>query len=774
MNITNEKLLAIINQKKGINQNTNSYIGIILNTLTISSFSIKRDTNFYNIEYLSLQNNLLRDISFIKNLHNLYYLDLYKNSIEDFEPLNTKNIFGFLHISVEHFNEKKILQVRKLSVGIMKLDIEDKSYIKPFLNNNPNIIVLNNELIYLIDSLGLREAKRATKLSRTIMELNETEKKNKNSDMREKNDNNVKNSSIDKKIQNEKINELIDYFIHYASEVEQLLLLGETNTLRRMKVSPLYIKLERKKLVTLSKIYSHIIFYSNQIKNDNLFVANIKKNHPAFFDFSNLKHGSIQSSIIILITLLLFILNITSKNFTINILNYILIRYNKYEKENAITTDQPKFHLIPIYFDIYDHFVKNYNDKLLQIERKRLKMDLTQEKKYDEIIKALKMDNLIMKSNFLFHKMDLGYEKKMFNDKKNVLKEKIEMLDELNIKKEVTIFIQFLSDFLIFDKIDNKLLLDPNYKQDYGFFIEFKEHLFEKADVIPSTLSDKKYQQNQIENLNNAFYFKRGRIEVNTNQSEIFNFLDPFNGKKKVANTDGNIQQRVSLFKEQKKNKYLYEKLQTESYNFEDDYKIEDEIEVRDCITINKVPTYPKGKKNSDCNTLQSTNTQTANGVNIILPDISQTIPKNKGHFFYTPKKSVNHQRPVKINKNIIHKNSQSVSFNKAPALKLKIPNFTVIHHKKHETDKSPFKTIELTKYNNNFKIKKKVNHFSKGKIYNNSNTKLKIYRENEYEDENYMTARDLIGLFSIQSYDEELIRERNKKEGQLRKSTKI
>ena len=36
------------------------------------------------------------------------------------------------------------------------------------------------------------------------------------------------------------------------------------------------------------------------------------------------------------------------------------------------------------------------------------------------------------------------------------------------------------------------------------------------------------------------------------------------------------------------------------------------------------------------------------------------------------------------------------------------------------------------------------------------------------------MTARDLIGLFSIQSYDEELIRERNKKEGQLRKSTKI
>ena len=139
-----------------------------------------------------------------------------------------------------------------------------------------------------------------------------------------------------------------------------------------------------------------------------------------------------------------------------------MIRYNKYEKENAITTDQPKFHLIPIYFDIYDHFVKNYNDKLLQIERKRLKMDLTQEKKYDEIIKALKMDNLIMKSNFLFHKMDLGYEKKMFNDKKNVLKEKIEMLDELNIKKEVTIFIQFLSDFLIFDKIDNELLLDPN------------------------------------------------------------------------------------------------------------------------------------------------------------------------------------------------------------------------------------------------------------------------------------------------------------------------
>ena len=348
MNITNEKLLNIITKKKPQSSSLpNNYIGIILNSYNISSFTLKKDPLFQNIEFLSLQNNLLRDINFIKGLHNLYYLDLYKNSIEDFEPLNRKNIFGFLHISVEHFNEKKILQVKRLSVGIMRLDIEEKSYIKLFLNNNPNIIVLNNEVIYLTEFLGLKEAKRATKLSRTIVELKENEESKKKES---------KHNIIDvseKNMQNVNIKKLVEYFVNYAKDITTLLGKENTNTLRKMKISPLYINLERKKLITLSHIYHNIINYMHQIKNENCFYSNTFNNILiSSFDFNLFKNGSVQSSIIILISLLLYIINITTKAFTINVLNYVLARYFHFKKEKMIPDDILKFHLIAIYYNL--------------------------------------------------------------------------------------------------------------------------------------------------------------------------------------------------------------------------------------------------------------------------------------------------------------------------------------------------------------------------------------------------------------------------------------
>ena len=54
--------------------------------------------------------------------------------------------------------------------------------------------------------------------------------------------------------------------------------------------------------------------------------------------------------------------------------------------------------------------------------------------------------------------------------------------------------------------------LPATEKSSFSDTIEFKENLFQQSD-IPSTLSDKKFQQNQIENLNNVFYFKRENIE---------------------------------------------------------------------------------------------------------------------------------------------------------------------------------------------------------------------------------------------------------------------
>ena len=753
MNITNEKLLNIITKKKPQSSSLpNNYIGIILNSYNISSFTLKKDPLFQNIEFLSLQNNLLRDINFIKGLHNLYYLDLYKNSIEDFEPLNRKNIFGFLHISVEHFNEKKILQVKRLSVGIMRLDIEEKSYIKLFLNNNPNIIVLNNEVIYLTEFLGLKEAKRATKLSRTIVELKENEESKKKES---------KHNLIDvseKNMQNVNIKKLVEYFVNYAKDITTLLGKENTNTLRKMKISPLYINLERKKLITLSHIYHNIINYMHQIKNENCFYSNTFNNILiSSFDFNLFKNGSVQSSIIILISLLLYIINITTKAFTINVLNYVLARYFHFKKEKMIPDDILKFHLIAIYYNLYDSFYKEYNDKITQIQRKKIKMDLKQEKKYDEIIQALRMDNLILKSNFLFNMMDKGNQEiKMFNNKKNIIKEKIEILDQLDIKKEIIIFVQFLSDFLIHDKVDNELILNANYKADYAFFIEFKENLFQQSD-IPSTLSDKKFQQNQIENLNNVFYFKRENIEnskiINENSTgggDIFSFLST-PPKNRMITINPQIGSRSSF--KPVRSKYLYEKLKTESYNFEDDYKVEDEIEVGDCLKVNKV--YTTSNHQHHQTDINKNNKTEDNEKALMLPIIA-TKKVKKDFMFFHPKKRVYHINMKNRNEHI--KNSQSVTYGKT---KKRNMNSLILSEKRRN-----FKTINQS--NTDLSIKNSFRFFSKGKIYNNNNTKIKIRKENEEEDKDYMTTRQLFSLFSIQSYDERELRE--KRDNELRK----
>ena len=76
------------------------------------------------------------------------------------------------------------------------------------------------------------------------------------------------------------------------------------------------------------------------------------------------------------------------------------------------------------------------------------------------------------------------------------------------------------------------------------------------------------------------------------------------------------------------------------------------------------------------------------------------------------------------------------------------------------------FKTINQS--NIDLSIKNSFRFFSKGKIYNNNNTKIKIRKENEEEDKDYMTTRQLFSLFSIQSYDERELRE--KRDNELRK----
>ena len=195
MEITSEKLFSLIqkkmskkrkekeekNKKTLITENDFQILtyGIIFNNSYISKItfnSIEKNIlyNFENLEYLSLTNNSIRNIDFIKHFPNLYYLDLYNNLIDDFSSLNKKNIFGYIRLSIDHFNEKKILQIQGLTAIMFEINLRDNQILKGLIYNNPNILMLNYRINYIIDKIISKEqSRRALKRMQTqlIMRL---------------------------------------------------------------------------------------------------------------------------------------------------------------------------------------------------------------------------------------------------------------------------------------------------------------------------------------------------------------------------------------------------------------------------------------------------------------------------------------------------------------------------------------------------------------------------------------------------------------------------
>ena len=176
MNITTDRLFALIKKKfswkKKLKPKKNLLItskndsiyttGLILNNSSLSSINFNSIDDaiinqFKNITYLSMTNNFLRKIDFIKNLPNLYYLDLYNNSLEDYSPFNVKNIFGYLRFSVDHFNHKKLLALNKFVCSIIEIEIDDLNVLKTFKNNNQNVIIVNDHFNYLYDRVVNQE-----------------------------------------------------------------------------------------------------------------------------------------------------------------------------------------------------------------------------------------------------------------------------------------------------------------------------------------------------------------------------------------------------------------------------------------------------------------------------------------------------------------------------------------------------------------------------------------------------------------------------------------
>ena len=134
------------NDKYNNNKDKQEIKALILDLAKI--YSIETKNNWHQIEYLSLRNSLIKNIDFIINMPNLFYLDLYQNPIEIYTPLLTSNTFGYFSFSPPlNYFEQKILTIEKLNVIFLMADIKDQNIQKNFLQKNPNIMVLNNQII---------------------------------------------------------------------------------------------------------------------------------------------------------------------------------------------------------------------------------------------------------------------------------------------------------------------------------------------------------------------------------------------------------------------------------------------------------------------------------------------------------------------------------------------------------------------------------------------------------------------------------------------------
>ena len=284
MEITSEKLFSLIqkkmskkrkekeekNKKTLITENDFQILtyGIIFNNSYISKItfnSIEKNIlyNFENLEYLSLTNNSIRNIDFIKHFPNLYYLDLYNNLIDDFSSLNKKNIFGYIRLSIDHFNEKKILQIQGLTAIMFEMNLRDNQILKGLIYNNPNILMLNYRINYIIDKIISKEqSRRALKKMQTqlIMRLP--------TDLiSSDNVTNTKHNSVSNlKIHNPILIKIKEFYDNYTKQIENLLNIQKVNTSSLLKENKDYLNIEKNKLILLYENYIEITKLNNNIK----------------------------------------------------------------------------------------------------------------------------------------------------------------------------------------------------------------------------------------------------------------------------------------------------------------------------------------------------------------------------------------------------------------------------------------------------------------------------------------------------------------------------
>ena len=732
MNITTDDIYSLVlkykkkkNQlKKKIENDKNSDSdliltnGIIMNNSNISSIefnSIDKNVifNFQNIEYLSLKNNSLRNIDFITKLPNLFYLDLFQNSIEDFSSLLIKNIFGYLRITIDAFNEKKILTLKNLTINIFELQIHDEKLLKSLIIHNPNITLLNNKLNYMIDVVNRKERRSSLSMNNPIQRENIFSR----SEYRKK--------TYSKKINiyNESLINIKKFYDKYNLTVKKIINVMEINTSSELKNCKEYIKLEKNKLLLLCQTYIKLLNYNENIDSfyiNKQSIIDSDLNLHQFkllsishiFKINNVEDSilndsdRIRNGIIILTSILMLILNVISENLCICLLNFIFENHYNYKVKDLIPENLNinSIHLLPIYFYLYDNFVN---------EIKQIKINNCF---YEKIIEIISMDKLILKGNDLIKTfIEFNTQKKNYN-KILLIKEKISFIKNLDIYEDFLIILQFFSDFIVYEKISENFL-NKNLSIEYSDFIQFKEicEKFETENSNSISLSDKKFQRNNLETLTNKFFFMQKKIEL------LKKKLYPLKKKRSLP-----------------KIKFI---------NYEDDYEIVDDIETKPFFQIKNIKKNIQLPFQNFISTSQNTNR--------LITDYNNLLNSDKQNYsssyFRTSNKSKfeNNYRNFFINMNSQGNTSNSNKNNILNELR------NLSHDKKRNNSNS------INEYSSN-KTQFNFRNTFKGKAIrlNNHGRNFKydydIHKINNNEQDKKL---NLNNLFFITSFDTEFLR---------------
>ena len=693
---TKDEQLKIRKYIKGLIINNSNISNIVYNT--VDPFI---NDCYKNLEYLSITNNYIKNLDFIMKFPNLFYLDLYRNPLEELTALNNKNIFGYLRLSIELYNEKKILNIYNLQCGILDIELKNKKYLKIFNMHNNHICLLNNQIQYFIDKIKHAEEKIKTnnntkKKNMTKNDLSSiSNNSNSNSDTANADiskdlsqNNNLMNSisflnyNLEQKkeeyipehpaeniVQNNPfLLRIKKYFDDYENEIKNNLS-GEYRNIydkkrknminlvnneilksKNLEENKRYLDNEKEKLILVFNIYKKISLFNKERNNNSYYVGNIdsilvNKNLDNIFikefeTFLKNKSLKIRGSIIILISLVFYITGTISEKMFQTLINYILRKYYDFD-ENKTPPDFSNFgniHYLSFYYSTYNYFSKRIKDLENKINIE----------KYKDILNVLKMEKLILKSNILYKKLKENKTKnnniEFCQNKKHRINKEIRSIKELKITKEFLILIQFLIDYIIYEKIEEEII-NNSYPGEYSYIIELKETIEETEIQINNmnflsslSLSALKFEKNKKERIFNKFYFEKDRVKKIKNK-EFKNYI--YNNDLNHNNSLNNLNTSImasTLLNNSKSNF-------NNNNNFfceENDNKKIDDIDVNECLYVDSLQkNYSSNASNININKIKTHRKKLNN------------IYFKKDFYSFNNENSVGHEEKNSLNTNI-------------------------------------------------------------------------------------------------------------------------